>query len=80
MSIKFRNTQEGTKVITQVDGRRINEMYHLTTGYHSGKLIRLNYISPTKQVIIKGVRNRFVCGELEGGLRINTVLEHLEPI
>ena len=81
MSIKFRNSEQGTKVITQVGDFRVNEVYHLTAGHYRGKLIKLNYISPTKQVMIEKSRNRFVCGELvESNLKINTVLEHLELI
>lgn len=81
MAIKFRNSQEGTKVITQVGDFRVNESYHLTSGYYRGKLMKLVYISPNKQVMIDQNRCRLVSGELvEGGLKINTVLEHLEII
>lgn len=81
MVIKFRNSQEGTKVITQVGDFRVQQTYHLTNGYYRGKLMNLTYISPNKQVMIDNIRCRFVCGELvEGGLKINTILEHLEII
>jgi hypothetical protein len=79
MTLKIAKTADGTKVVLQAGDFKINGVYQLTGGYHSGCLFQLEYISAHKQVMIDGVRHRLVNGTLVGEKKaINTVLAHLQ--
>ena len=69
----------GHRTVRQVGEFKVGERYLLTGGYHRGKMLRLNYISPFKQVMLDGVRHRLVHGTLVGeSVRINSIIAHLQ--
>ena len=83
MKILVTPTASGGKIVNQVGEFRVNNNYLLTGGYHSGKMLRLTYISYHKQVIIDGNRERQISGELLGEempIRVNAVLSHLQKV
>lgn len=79
MTIKVQMIGDIKKVL-QAGEFCLNSVYLLTGGWFSGRLIKIDYISPFKQVMIDGKRCRQVHGELLGsdGGKINTVIDHLQ--
>lgn len=77
--VKFKRTTENKKIITEVDGFRVGNIYCLTHGYYEGHFVKLEYIAPNCTIMIDGERNRQIAATLiQGETKINSVLHFLE--
>lgn len=77
--VKFKRTQDNRKIITEVDGKRIGNVYCLNNGCHKGHFVKLDYIFHNSTIMIKDKRHRQVSATLiQGEVKINSVLEFLE--
>jgi hypothetical protein len=79
MKVQILVRQSGQRSVQAVGDFKLNGVYLLVDGYHRGKMLRLNYISPNKQVIIAGTRHRMISGTLVGEtVKINSILAYLQ--